>query len=390
MFYSSIGTIALIVHLIINFDLMKKVSNFGTFSDAPKRYRRFLFTLIAYYISDIIWGVIYENGWIVLAYADTMAVFFTMTLSVLFWTRSLIVFIDDKSRFGKCVLIGGWTIFITEIIVLSVNVFVPIVFEFTEDHTYVALPARYITLLMQMILYFLAAVFALVIAIRSQGERRNHYRTVGFSSLIMATFIALQDFFPLMPMYAIGCLFASCLVHAFVYNDFIAKNRQQLENANQKAFRDGLTGIRNKLAYLDFLNHFEIDSDKGHYDQYAVIVFDINNLKTINDTQGHEAGDELIKNACTLICHQFAHSPVFRIGGDEFVVILKGSDYSNREDLINEFNNTIDENNINGGVVISGGMAVFDPKQDESYNDVFQRADQLMYERKKCLKAAKA
>ena len=389
MFYSSVGTIALIVHLIINFDLMKKISRVGTLSPAQMRYRRFLFTLIAYYISDIIWGIIYENGGIVLAYIDTMAVFFTMTLSVLFWTRSLIVFIDDKSKFGKSVLFGGWTIFLTEIIVLTVNIFVPIVFQFAEDHTYVALPARYITLFMQMILYFLAAIFALVIAFRSQGDRRNHYRTVGFSSLIMAIFIALQDLFPLMPMYAIGCLFASCIVHSFVYNDVIAKNDQLLENANQKAFRDGLTGVRNKQAYLDFLKQLEFEPMQESSVQYAIVVFDINNLKITNDTQGHEAGDKLIKNACYIICRQFKHSPVFRIGGDEFVAILKGSDFANREELFNDFNNMIDENNMNGGVVVSGGMAVFDPEIDESYNDAFKRADELMYVRKNCLNAAK-
>ena len=389
MYYSSIGVIALIVHVIINYDLMKRVSRVGTRSVMQKRYRRFLIALIVYYLADIIWGTLYENGNMLLTYIDTVAVFVTMTLSVLLWTRALIVFIDDKSKFGKIVLGGGWTIFLTEIIVLVVNFFYPIVFKFDEDHTYIALPARYVTMLMQMVLYCMAAFFALYIAFKSEGERRNHYRTVGFSSFIMAVFIALQDLYPLLPMYAIGTMFAACMVHSFVYNDVITRSTQQLENANQKAYRDGLTGVKNKLAYIDSLRQLELDSTAEALANYGVAVFDINDLKLTNDTKGHEAGDKLIKNACAIICKQFKHSPVFRIGGDEFAAILKGSDFENREDLFREFTARIDENNKNGGVVVACGMAVFDPKLDDNYTDVFMRADHQMFERKEQLKAAK-
>ena len=389
MYYSSIGVIALIVHVIINYDLMKRVSRVGTRSVMQKRYRRFLIALIAYYLTDIIWGTLYENGNMLLTYIDTVAVFVTMTLSVLLWTRALIVFIDDKSKFGKIVLGGGWTIFLTEIIILVVNLFYPIVFKFDEDHTYIALPARYVTMLMQMVLYCMAAFFALYIAFKSEGERRNHYRTVGFSSFIMAVFIALQDLYPLMPMYAIGTMFAACMVHSFVYNDVIIRNTLQLENANQKAYRDGLTGVKNKLAYIDSLRQLELDSTAETLANYGVAVFDINDLKLTNDTKGHEAGDKLITNACAIICKQFKHSPVFRIGGDEFAAILKGSDFENREDLFREFTAKIDENNKNGGVVVAGGMAVFDPKLDDNYTDVFMRADQQMFERKEQLKVSK-
>ena len=389
MFYSSVGVIALIVHVIINYNLMKKDSRVGARSVAHKRYRRFLFGLIVYYLSDIIWGILYENGLVVLTYIDTMAVFITMTLSVLFWSRALVVFIDDKSAFGKFVLGSGWTIFLTEIIVLTVNIFVPITFKFSEDNTYIALPARHILLVMQMIMYFLAAFFALSVALKAEGVRRCHYRTVGFSSFIMAIFIAIQCFYPLLPMYAIGCLFAICIVHSFVYNDVISDQSQQLENANQKAYRDGLTGVKNKLAYIDSLRQLELDATAETLASYGVVVFDINDLKLTNDTKGHDAGDELIKDACSIICKRYKHSPVFRIGGDEFVAILTGSDFTDREKLFAEFCDEIEKNNSSGGVVVAGGMAVFDPKLDDNYTDVFIRADHLMFERKEKLKETK-
>ena len=102
---------------------------------------------------------------------------------------------------------------------------------------------------------------------------------------------------------------------------------------------------------------------------------------------GHEAGDEYLKSACRIICEHYKHSPVYRIGGDEFVAILKGSDFENRELLKQKFDELIDENLRTGSVVISSGMAVFNPELDESYTEVFIRADKSMYERKTALKA---
>ncbi len=387
MYYASVGTIALIVHIIINFGLMKKGSNIYKNEVSQIRYRRFLIALLLYYCSDILWGLFYEKRWIVATYIDTIVVFFTIVLSVLFWTRSVVSFTNNKGKFGKIVLTGGWAIFITEIVVLIVNFFVPIVFTFDDNNEYLALPARYITLLMQMILYVLSMISSFYIALRSEGERRSHYRTVGFSSLMMAVFIALQDLMPLMPMYSIGCMFATCTIHSFVFSDLIKDHYRELESANKKALRDGLTGVRNKLAYLEALRDIEVAGESKSTEGYGVVVFDINDLKMTNDTQGHEAGDELIKNACTLICTHFKHSPVFRIGGDEFVVLLYGSDYENRESLIEEFNSKIDANKSKSGMLIACGMAVYDANIDESYTDVFTRADKIMYERKESLKS---
>ena len=67
-----------------------------------------------------------------------------------------------------------------------------------------------------------------------------------------------------------------------------------------------------------------------------VAVCDVNSLKAVNDTLGHKAGDEIIRRACSLICNTFKHSPVYRIGGDEFAVILSGRDYERRQELLSE------------------------------------------------------
>ncbi|WP_407426731.1 GGDEF domain-containing protein [Treponema sp.] len=118
------------------------------------------------------------------------------------------------------------------------------------------------------------------------------------------------------------------------------------------------------------------------------VVCDVNNLKWVNDTLGHKAGDEYIKEACHTICVIFDHSPVFRTGGDEFVVILKGHDYEHRTELLQKLNQISEENNgQNGKVVVAAGISDFDVAGDSAVISVFERADANMYVRKKQLKA---
>ncbi len=386
MYYASVGIIALIVHVIINLDMLKKV-DMASDNLMRSRYRQFLFSIIAYFLCDIMWGFFYEQRWIIATYIDTCAYFFTMVLSVLLWTRSVIAFSGNKGRLGRIFIGAGWLVFLFELMALVINIFTPIVFSFSEDKEYLPLPARYITLVMQVVLFFSTAVYSFIVVLRSTGVRKSHYRTIGFSGIVMAIFIALQMFYPFMPFYAIGCLFSTCLIHTFVGMDLSVEREKKIKLAHQKAYRDALTGVKNKLAYLEALKDIEIRLAEGSLNEYGVVVFDLNDLKEVNDTLGHAEGDEYIKEASHTICQLYKHSPVFRIGGDEFVVILMDEDYENRERLRESFENIMDENKKAGKVVVSDGMAVYISGRDESYNDVFKRADSVMYRRKQMLKS---
>ena len=190
-----------------------------------------------------------------------------------------------------------------------------------------------------------------------------------------------------MPFYSMGCLFGTCLIHTFVYKDKDIEHSIAIKLARQKAYKDALTNVKNKLAYLETLADLEMDIESGKLTEYGVVVFDVNGLKEINDTRGHDIGDEYIKSGCSVICHQFEHSPIFRIGGDEFVAILKGDDYARKEELIESFRKKIAENQKKGEVVVASGLAVYDVNSDDSFNDVFRRADKDMYIQKRALKA---
>ena len=147
-----------------------------------------------------------------------------------------------------------------------------------------------------------------------------------------------------------------------------------------------MTGVRNKHAYSEMETVINSQIESGELEKLAVVVGDINGLKYVNDTQGHAAGDQLIKDASAMICEQFKRGAVFRIGGDEFVVLLQGEGFDTMQEEIDELNRKVEANIKNNSVVVSIGYSVW--KKDDRYlNDVFGRADQMMYERKKELKA---
>lgn len=386
MYYASIGMLSLAVLVIINFEILlvnQREKNRMTKS----RYRHFLYGVIIYLVSDILWGILYGQRLIVLAYADTVLYFLSMVVSVLLWTRFVVAYLRNKNAFGKFLICAGWTITTYEIIVLIVNFFTPIVFGFSEDKEYLPGRSRYVTLFIQMFLFILTSVHSFFVMHKSEGDDKKHHRTIGGSGIAMTVFILLQTLFPLLPFYAVGCLLATCMIHSFVYKDETAKYSREIGNTRKLAYVDGLTGVNNKLAYLEKLQELEIQVEEGSLKEFAITVFDLNDLKKVNDTLGHDAGDQYIKDACKFICQCYKHSPVFRIGGDEFVTILKGTDYECRDEIMHYFDATIDKNQREGRLAIASGIGTFDPDKDESYNDVFRRADRNMYDRKKELKS---
>ena len=171
--------------------------------------------------------------------------------------------------------------------------------------------------------------------------------------------------------------------------DLIAA-REDAEQFNRIANIDPLTKVRNKRAYdleAERINHSE--------QPYGIVMIDLNGLKEINDTYGHEKGDISIKCLCRIICQTFKHSPVYRIGGDEFIVILENDDYANRDELIRSTAELFRNNADNAAlpvwerVTASVGCAVFTPGKDSGVDDVFNRADKAMYSQKKTIQDAR-
>lgn len=172
--------------------------------------------------------------------------------------------------------------------------------------------------------------------------------------------------------------FSSLIDHLQVY----------ISDLNDLAYADALTSVHNKGAFDIFTQNLQLQvQDAEKRPEFAVCIFDCNNLKTINDRYGHDMGNIYIKSASAIICEVFGHSPVFRVGGDEFAAILQGQDYENRDELLRDFDEACrrkrsEAEEIWEKVDVARGMAVYDPETDEAVNEVTRRADKLMYENK--------
>ena len=176
------------------------------------------------------------------------------------------------------------------------------------------------------------------------------------------------------------------------------KTKNALDSERERALvfeelsvKDSLTGVKNKNAYDISVKKLERKIAEGKAN-FALAVIDLNSLKYINDQYGHERGNFIIKKLSSLVCAIFAHSPVYRIGGDEFVILLENNDLRNINTLLKEFTDTIDklssDEQLNPWERVSAaiGVAHYDPKLDKNVKSIFNRADKEMYAMKKKMK----
>ena len=665
MYYSAIGSIAILVLLIKNMDVLTgRISRVNT--PAGRTYRWFLFSVLFYYVTDVLWGVIESRKIAGLLFADTTVYFIAMAAGVLLWTKFVVLYLRDESLTGKVLVYGGRIVSIGVVALTLINIFMPVMFVVTPDCVYRALAMRYAVLGAQIVLLLLISANAVTTVFRREidPETRNKYRTIGAFGFIMALFLTMQLWFPYLPLYAIAYMLGTCMIRVFIIGDVIAESRQgirdaekilelqqsvtalmdnlpgmsfskdgetgvylacnqgfteyagkespdevigltdfdifepktaahfieddkkalamdkpyvfvedvpdasgkpmriqttklrftdtqgricvlgmcqdmteqmilrqeaerskeervayarinaligdflcmyivdpvsgqyreyskskafvryalpesgddffgtaaeyahryvypddqhrfiteftkenvmseigrrgmfsmncrfvmdsrpvhtsvkaafvveedgmrlvagvnnieasvrqeeeyakNLAQAQKRASVDALTGVRNRHAFLNAEEEIDYQIDTRRAPSFAITVLDVNDLKKVNDTEGHAAGDRVIRDACRVICDIFSHSPVFRIGGDEFVVISQGADYERIDELIGRIGKHNEEAARDGGVIVACGMSKYD--DDDSSVNVFERADHEMYKDKARLKGEK-
>ncbi len=169
----------------------------------------------------------------------------------------------------------------------------------------------------------------------------------------------------------------------FKFKDLLLMKNNQ-EHLVKLAYKDSLTGIRNRTAYNELVNFHYNKLDE--INNFGVIVCDLNNLKTLNDVYGHNIGDLAILAASREICVTFSMFDVFRVGGDEFIVITKNYPKEFVEDLVQEINKlTIPLETPLGEklISISAGVSFYDKAKDENVDDIIHRADKDMYRNKR-------
>ncbi len=158
---------------------------------------------------------------------------------------------------------------------------------------------------------------------------------------------------------------------------------------NEQAFIDSLTHVKNKGAFLLSIEELQEQINNGSVDpNFAMGEFDCDGLKRINDEYGHDKGDIYLVKACRTISDVFKRSPIYRVGGDEFFLILKDEDFHNMDFLLERLDKVIEGINATAEspweqVWLSRGFAVYDPDNDNIVQKTMQRADMMMYANKR-------
>ena len=271
MTYSIIGILAMILLLITNRELFWNAGN-KTLTGTQRDYHNFLFGVLTYLITDMLWGILKSYKLTSILYVDTAVHFIAMAAAVMLWTRYVISYLGGKNAFGAFLSWAGQFFLCFEAIVVLINFFHPILFWFDENGAYYAGIARYVTLAIQIMLFFLTSVYTLWITVRTEAAVRHRHLTIGLFGIAMDLCITVQVFYPLLPFYAMGYMLGTCLLHSFVMEDEKEEYRRGLEEAiarekiqktelaeSRAALQDALAlaehANRAKTAFLSNMSH---------------------------------------------------------------------------------------------------------------------------------------
>lgn len=163
---------------------------------------------------------------------------------------------------------------------------------------------------------------------------------------------------------------------------FASRTRNQRDKLQLLSVQDPLTGARNRRAMNEELQ-IASASQRRHGDQYAVLVMDLDSFKQINDTYGHQAGDQVLIDFVELIkTHSRKEDRLFRFGGEEFLLLLPNTDQSNLQTVASNLQQEIAQQlkSPGGPVTMSSGGAIL--QRGEHWESMLQRADQRLYQAK--------
>lgn len=222
---------------------------------------------------------------------------------------------------------------------------------------------------------------------------------LGLCSLVACTFFEVNrsllhvDQIDRAGLVRIGVLILSiCFATSSQLNTYrVLEQGLKYDLVSKLAYSDGLTGLGNRTAYLEQLEEY-ISSAKES-ERIGIVYLDVNNLKKVNDNQGHEIGDQLIKVTAKIVQDSFGKfGKSFRIGGDEFCVLIDGQNpvKSYQAALLN-FRQLVDEADKVAGypftVQIAHGFSVCGEFTKEKLDEAVAKADSEMYKNKVMLKS---
>ena len=399
MAYSLIPIVALIIGAIINWDVFLNKKYQVMNRDIFRAYKVVVVCNFVFFTADVLWGIFDSLPNKIPGTIDTSVFFVAMAFGATVWLRFTAKYLEENKIISNIVLSIAYTILLAGVVLVIVNLFNPILFSYANGE-YDPQPGRYGYFTSLMAMYLVTSLFAFVRAILNKNYRKARYLTIAFVGIVMGACIFLQILYPNLPLYSFGHLVCMILVHMFIvrteqadYQKSISEvsareqeKSQELEATKELAYQDPLTGIRNKHAYVEREESIDLSIREKNSGDLCLFIFDLNELKKINDTYGHEQGDDYIIKSVKIIKSVFKNQIIYRIGGDEFATFVDGADFNKRYYLLETFNNIIESNIGKHEPIIAAGFADYVPGKDHSLRSIFTRADERMYSRKKKLK----
>ena len=231
--YSIFSLAAIVIHLIINFELFL---GRGEVSARSIRYRGFLLGVLAYYITDGAWGIFAGLGWTRILYADTILFFLSLVAFVFMWSGFVIAYLKLGKGTAKLLSCFGYMLFAVNMVGLALNPFNNCFFHVDAQGCYqtgwMRDPAFYC-----LVAYNLLIAFCVFLKfLHSRDEVRRRSMMVFLFCITMAAAMVLQIIWPLTPFTSLGCLVGNCFLHIFVIADEqAAKHMAELEKALERA-----------------------------------------------------------------------------------------------------------------------------------------------------------
>lgn len=232
--YALIGLVAIAVLLIVNYDILfssdgrQNIPALGT-------YKMMLYGLIVYYATDAMWGIFYDLKMINCLYWDTVLYFIIMAANVMLWTRYVVQYLAEERLFGRILSYIGQVFFGAVVIMIICNFFAPVFFWYDRSGEYYAGIGRDLQLFFQITLLLLTSVYALKDKYNVDKFTQKRYRAIFQFGLIVGILLIIQLAYPLLPLYSIGFMLGTCLIHTFVFKEELEKYRLVMLESMEKA-----------------------------------------------------------------------------------------------------------------------------------------------------------
>ena len=255
MFYLAlIGLLAILILLLVNYDILFQ---YGKTQNLPavKMYRRFLFAVLAYYISDTLWGVFSELNLFNLLFANVVIYYIVMAAGILTWTRYVVTYLGEEYKFGKFLLWTGRIFFVVITLASLASISTPVLFWFDDAGEYHACPARYAQLIFQIVLFLLTTAYTFSAMLRLEGTIKKRHRTICFFGLVIAVALILQLEFLFLPMYTIGYMLGTCLLHTFVISERMEEYRRASLESLRREKEAAEQASQAKSEFLSNMSH---------------------------------------------------------------------------------------------------------------------------------------